>query len=162
MLLKIKVQSIVDVITNSSTEVFVSCNDNTIKFVKKLLQEIIDKTHPGKNVDDVFEVKVYSLSAYVNWCSNIICDYNYYKKTNYQDNDTLSREDIDALYEEIKNEKGISSYEEYLQSSIKCCEACAETITIDTKDNEFKEEFKNIIESTIDIINSIGTTEVLC
>lgn len=37
---KIKIQSVVDVITNSSTEIFMICTNNTIESAKKLLCEL--------------------------------------------------------------------------------------------------------------------------
>jgi hypothetical protein len=56
--IKLEIHSMVDLITNSSTEIFISANDNAEENVKKILQKILDVTGSTKKVDDVFEVKV--------------------------------------------------------------------------------------------------------
>lgn len=52
----IPIHSIVDLITNSSTEIFVSFKKDSVKVIKDLIQEIIKSTGSDKKVDDLFTV----------------------------------------------------------------------------------------------------------
>ena len=51
----IPIHSIIDVITNSSTEVFANTHGNSMKMAKELVNKILKPT--GKTIDDYFEVK---------------------------------------------------------------------------------------------------------
>lgn len=63
MKIYLNIQSIVDVITNSSTEVFVMATDSTIEYTKKLLCKILQISED--DVDARFDIDTY------------VSDYNY-------------------------------------------------------------------------------------
>jgi hypothetical protein len=50
----IPVHSFVDLITNSSSEIFVSANQNTVKAIKKLVDSILAATATPATADDLF------------------------------------------------------------------------------------------------------------
>jgi hypothetical protein len=54
--------SFVDVITNSSTTIFVGCHDNTIKYAKELIDTLLKTMGSDKKADDLFEFEVQSVN----------------------------------------------------------------------------------------------------
>jgi hypothetical protein len=53
----VNIHSFVDVITNSSTEIFVS-SENTLTIVKEVLVELLKVMGSDKTVDEVFDIKL--------------------------------------------------------------------------------------------------------
>lgn len=53
-----KVQSISDIITNSSTEVFMIYDEESIKQIKELVNAILDLGNYKERFDDLFECKI--------------------------------------------------------------------------------------------------------
>ena len=58
MTLIIPIHSFVDLITNSSSEIFVSADENTVKAVKKLIDNILKASGSDKTADDLFEISL--------------------------------------------------------------------------------------------------------
>ena len=56
MTTRIPIHSFVDLITNSSSEIFVSADANTVKAVKKLIDNILKASGSDKTADDLFEI----------------------------------------------------------------------------------------------------------
>ena len=56
MTITIPIHSFVDLITNSSSEIFVSADANTVKAVKKLIDNILKASGSDKTADDLFEI----------------------------------------------------------------------------------------------------------
>jgi len=54
----IPIHSFIDVITNSSTSVYVGCHDNSIKFANELVDDLLKAASSDKLADDVFEFKI--------------------------------------------------------------------------------------------------------
>ena len=54
-IIRIKPHSIVDVITNSSTVVYVQTHDNTIKYAKELVNTLLKVVGSKKKADDLFD-----------------------------------------------------------------------------------------------------------
>ena len=54
------VHSFNDIITNSSSEIFVNCNNKTIKAVKTLIDYFLEKGGSTKKADDLFVFKIVS------------------------------------------------------------------------------------------------------
>jgi len=54
-MIKIKPHSIVDVITNSSTVVYVQTHDNTIKYAKELVNTLLKVAGSDKKAEDLFD-----------------------------------------------------------------------------------------------------------
>lgn len=52
--LTITVHSFVDLITNSSSEIFVAADQNTVKAIKKLVENLVAATGGTANADDLF------------------------------------------------------------------------------------------------------------
>lgn len=52
-----KLHSISDIITNSSSEVFRYITSNTVPILKDFLQDILDAIKDGRTVEDLFEFK---------------------------------------------------------------------------------------------------------
>lgn len=93
---KIKLQSIIDVITNSSTEVFVMATDRTVKYVKDLLVQLtntsieeveknfdiyLDEEEPNymdmANVSIAIDAKNDEDKKYVRMINNLINSFSY-------------------------------------------------------------------------------------
>ena len=53
-----KVQSVSDIITNSSTEVFMVYNEDSIKQIKELVNAILDLSGNKERFDDLFECEI--------------------------------------------------------------------------------------------------------
>lgn len=58
IVLSIPFHSFIDVITNSSTEIFVGCHSNTIAFAKDFINELLKVSKSDKTADDLFEFEI--------------------------------------------------------------------------------------------------------
>ncbi len=56
--LLISVHSFVDVITNSSSEIFVTANEKTVALVKELINFHLKDAHYAETADELFDVKL--------------------------------------------------------------------------------------------------------
>ena len=56
MTITIPIHSFVDLITNSSSEIFVAADENTIKAVRKLIDNILKASGSDKTSDDLFDI----------------------------------------------------------------------------------------------------------
>jgi hypothetical protein len=56
--LTIPVHSFIDVITNSSSEVFVTCNGKTIEVVKSIIKLFLENANIATPVDELFAVEL--------------------------------------------------------------------------------------------------------
>ena len=82
--LKISLHSFIDVITNSSTSIYVMADKESVKTVKELINQILKKWGSDKKCDDLFEV-------------NLVHDECYYEREDY-DSDEEFKEAV-ALWE---------------------------------------------------------------
>jgi hypothetical protein len=64
MKLTIPFHSFVDVITNSSTQIYVKAGDNTIKALKELVDNILKSGNSQATSDDLFEISLAELDEY--------------------------------------------------------------------------------------------------
>lgn len=58
MIYKIPIHSFIDVITNSSTEIYVSTHDKSIELMKEFINEIMKSTGHPFEFDDYFEIYI--------------------------------------------------------------------------------------------------------
>ena len=56
--LVIPIHSFVDVITNSSTTIYVGCHSNTIEYAKDLINNLLKIAGSDKKADDLFEFEI--------------------------------------------------------------------------------------------------------
>jgi len=70
--LEIPVHSVVDVITNSSTVIYVQATDSTIKLAKELIDSILKVANSDKTADDLFE---FSIEPGEGWLDDRIDEY---------------------------------------------------------------------------------------
>jgi len=56
--INIPIHSFIDVITNSSTSVYVGCHGNTIKFATDMIDSLLKAAGSDKTADDIFEFKI--------------------------------------------------------------------------------------------------------
>jgi len=54
----IPIHSIIDVITNSSTEIYTNTHSKSIEYAKDLINEILDAAGSDKTADDLFEFEI--------------------------------------------------------------------------------------------------------
>lgn len=92
----IKIQSVSDLITNSSTEVFVIYDESAIKGIKELVTSIISLNDSSKTFDDYFDVEL---------CVN-------YDSLYYVLNDSDIKEPEAIKYREIEDWKERGEYME--------------------------------------------------
>jgi len=71
----IPVHSFIDVITNSSTEIFVNVTNNTIQYAKDLINTILKESGSDKTADDLYEFS-FKDDDYYNK-DNIMKEYEY-------------------------------------------------------------------------------------
>lgn len=55
--IKIPIHSFIDVITNSSTEIYISNSSKTKKMIKQLINNVLNIAGSDKTVDDLFEIE---------------------------------------------------------------------------------------------------------
>lgn len=85
---KVSLHSIVDVITNSSTEIFINVNSNTVKVFKKFIEKILTASGIKKSADDLFDFE-FNVNGY------------YYDDENDEDveiNETFPMSDFNKKY----------------------------------------------------------------
>lgn len=71
MQFRIPVHSIIDVITNSSTEIFTTATKKSMEFAKELIDEILSAGGSNKKAEDLFEFKLfYTDDSYENIFEN--------------------------------------------------------------------------------------------
>lgn len=56
--IKIRVHSFIDIITNSSTEIYVCAGNGTVNSIKKLVDSILKAGKSDKRFDDLFEISL--------------------------------------------------------------------------------------------------------
>ena len=96
--IKLPLHSFSGLITNSSSETFISATESTVKAAKALIQHVIGA---DKNVDELFDVKLtYSVSFYSSDASD------------YIDEDDIDMDRVNA----ILSEHSVSSYDAKIQS----------------------------------------------
>lgn len=86
--MKIKIHSIIDVITNSSTEVFIFTHNKSIEILKELIDSLLNIGDSGLKADDLFEFKITSENQ------------DEYAMETFADNNGLSWDELENL---IKN-----------------------------------------------------------
>jgi len=100
-MIKIKIHSFVDVITNSSTTIYCQCTDKTIQAAKELINILLEESGSKKTADDLFEFKLvlneYGIDRFVNEIEDDNLD-DYLKENKYEKGDT---EDTIKLVEKI-------------------------------------------------------------
>lgn len=109
-----KIKSITDIITNSSTEVFTIITDHGIKRVKDLLREVLNLVGDKRGVDEIFTFKVKRDSTY--------CELIYNEYTGKDDWDDLSE----------------SEQEEFINNHYEYDDPTSEYLTITCKDKKYK------------------------
>ena len=57
-MIKINIHSLIDVITNSSTEIFVNSHANTIKYFKELIEDLMKCMNVEGKAEDYFELYI--------------------------------------------------------------------------------------------------------
>lgn len=58
--LVIPIHSFIDVVTNSSTSIYVGCHDNTIEYAKELIDTLLQVAGSDKKVDDLFTFEIHA------------------------------------------------------------------------------------------------------
>ena len=56
-IINLKIHSFVGLITNSSTEIYVTCTEKSVELIKEFINEILKSSNNDKNVDDLFDIK---------------------------------------------------------------------------------------------------------
>lgn len=108
-IIRIPVHSIVDIITNSSTVVYVNSTSNTIDYTKKFLNQIIKSVGVDGDVDDYFDVTLeLTESIALEWFENmdsgeiqeLLEGYKKYKGVIYDD---LKWEEQKTVLKDVSN-----------------------------------------------------------
>lgn len=148
----IKIQSIVDIITNSSTEVFTVANETTIKHVYSLLQEFFEEdVHNLFNVSikyDDYELCMLYADYLIDETDN---GYDILSDMGHDNVYGLSKDQITDLYDKIIKDNeysGVLSMEQFLNDTI----FMEKLIKIDLlvegeKEKRIAEKVSNILDS---------------
>lgn len=146
-----KLHSFVDVITNSSTVIYVSINqsEKTIEKIKEFINKILIASESNKTFDDLFYIKTTfndikdikdRLADYTDIRDNIINLLNEEQKNDYKLIDEMVDKKIDELFEE-HNSVELEKYIRELKEEYGLIE---QTLIIYRKDNN--EEIINLLE----------------
>ena len=65
---KTKIHSVIDLITNSSTEIFINCNKDTIETAKNFVNVMLEAAGSNKTADDLFEFQILNSNHIENYC----------------------------------------------------------------------------------------------
>lgn len=68
MEIRIPMHSIIDVITNSSTEIFTSASSNGVSYAKEMVEKILQAAGSDKTVDELFDIKFTKYVDYIDPC----------------------------------------------------------------------------------------------
>lgn len=110
-LLVIPIQSVTDVVTNSSSEIFVIYRKSDFEFIKEIVNELLKLAGSNKTFDDLFELKIWtteeaeedyaksgSSQDFIDWCMDKDLDIDIDERNPYIESYT-----IDAKSEEAKS-----------------------------------------------------------
>lgn len=110
-LLMISIQSVTDIITNSSSEIFVIYRKSDFEFIKEIINELLKLAGSNKTFDDLFELKIWtteeaeedyaksgSSQDFIDWCMDKDLDIDIDERNPYIESYT-----IDAKSEEAKS-----------------------------------------------------------
>lgn len=146
-----KLHSFVDVITNSSTVIYVSINqsEKTIEKIKEFINKILIAGESNKTFDDLFYTKITfkniedikdRLADYTDIRDNIIDLLNKEQKNDYKLIDEMVDKKIDELFQEHNSVE----LEKYMSELNEECGLIEQTLIIYRKDNN--EEIINLLE----------------
>lgn len=146
-----KLHSFVDVITNSSTVIYVSINqsEKTIEKIKEFINKILIASESNKTFDDLFYIKTTfndiedikdRLADYTDIRDNIINLLNEEQKNDYKLIDEMVDKKIDELFEEHNSVE----LEKYIRELKEEYGSIEQTLIIYRKDNN--EEIINLLE----------------
>lgn len=107
----IKVQTISNIITNSSSEIFVIYRKSDFEFIKEIINELLKLAGSNKTFDDLFELKIWtteeaeeayaksgSSQNFIDWCMDKDLDIDIDERNPYIESYT-----IDAKSEEAES-----------------------------------------------------------
>ena len=57
--LVLAIHSIIDLVTNSSTEIYVTCHTKTVETIKEFVNGILKSVNSDKTADDLFDMSLY-------------------------------------------------------------------------------------------------------
>jgi len=108
--MKVSIHSFIDVITNSSTEIYVRPQKNAIGAMKDLVDKLLKASGSDKSADELFEFKLIPPESYKEvWMDDFMCDVNpeasekeaeaqYYKDINDSD---FNIDEVEDVYGDI-------------------------------------------------------------
>jgi len=103
MIIKIPYHSFIDVITNSSTEIYISANKKSIEMAKEFINELLKIAGSDKTFDDLFEAKVefdYAIDYWDDYKEDILEELNV--KWLDDDNNEI-KEVVDEYYKKLED-----------------------------------------------------------
>lgn len=100
--IKFKVHSFIDIITNSSTEIYVSATDNTVNAVYSLLESVLQANRSPYRVHEVFNVYLIEDECYSDEIMHIGIDINI--------EDPLHNIVVESICEIIGSMRGVEIY----------------------------------------------------
>lgn len=102
-----KVKSVIDVITNSSTEVYKIYNQSSVKAIKDLLEEVLRLGGYEGSVDDFVEIKLTHADwKEIEWLLSDEWSYMPPEYLYHEEWKDLPEEELLSLLEEIQNANG--------------------------------------------------------
>jgi len=103
MIIKIPYHSFIDVITNSSTEIYVSADKQSIEMAKEFIDGLLKIAGSDKTFDDLFEAKVeigYACDYWDDYKEYILDELNVKW---LDDDDNEIKEVVDEYYKKLEN-----------------------------------------------------------
>lgn len=147
MEIKLRIHSVVDVITNSSTVIYTNCDDSHIGFAKQMVDMILKEAGSDKTADDLFTFKLALTSDAI---ERLIENDDFIEKYGYEDgDDDLTWEENAARIDKFfaDNDIDYEAAKEFLDGGDRY--SSNTEITITTKDGKTS-NFTNMILKTVE------------
>ena len=145
--IKIPVHSLIDIITNSSTEIYVT-SESSVEPAKLLLQELLNLEHSNKTVDEVFTI---SVSVDMENLADVLSDQmEEYDEDTYKElglEDKGWRESIDIIEKYVKDiQDGIIERPDYFDNLIDDNEIFTQTYLVVKSNDPKYDHFLELLE----------------
>ena len=113
MRLILDIHSFIDIITNSSTEIYVSVDNSAIQSIKELINGMLAYSNSNKTCDDIFDIKIIDAKI-EEWLENRLEDFYEEECSDIEDLSINDFEKIKSLfYEKYSKEVVYEMYEDY-------------------------------------------------
>ena len=130
------IHSIVDLITNSSTTVFIVAKESTIKAVKELIDQLLELGGCRQRADDLFSFKL-ECDRYQDWLSEeTMANTDYDESLGWKERNVICKEALAQVLASEDKPDWFKTEEEWLTSNEECDEYHDISLIVTAKEGE--------------------------